>query len=148
MPGIAVEGLKELRSAEGSRAGVPDSGPILGGGVPGGIRTHDLQLRRLSLYPAELRGRRFLIAGCRRGPEPLMRPVPIPCPRRSRGDVRGGEKKPLYRPGAGAYIAAPDALDGNDGRRGGLQEKLRCERSRDRPGRGLRPPVCGCLRDL
>lgn len=26
-------------------------------GVPGGIRTHDLQIRNLSLYPAELRGR-------------------------------------------------------------------------------------------
>lgn len=30
---------------------------FLRGGVPGGIRTHDLQLRRLSLYPAELRRR-------------------------------------------------------------------------------------------
>ena len=27
-----------------------------GNGVPGGIRTHDLPLRRRTLYPAELRG--------------------------------------------------------------------------------------------
>src|SRR5687767_8378508 len=36
-------------------------------GAPGGIRTHDLQLRRLPLYPSELRARegRILRSFCR-----------------------------------------------------------------------------------
>ena len=45
------------------------------GGDPGGIRTHDPQIRNLMLYPAELRDHGRFDSKCGQGAEAFMRDV-------------------------------------------------------------------------
>ena len=47
---------KATKAAEIRKAETPDKSKVFGvfAGVPGGIRTHGLSLRRRTLYPAEL----------------------------------------------------------------------------------------------
>lgn len=45
------------------------------GGDPGGIRTHDPQIRNLMLYPAELRDHERFDSKCGQGAEASMRGV-------------------------------------------------------------------------
>ncbi len=52
--------IKSKRGACVSTSECADGLPSDSNGVPGEIRTHDLQLRRLTLYPAELRARPWI----------------------------------------------------------------------------------------
>src|SRR6266542_1819890 len=57
VPGVTSQGLREdRRTASLNACQEPETGPALGD-APGRIRTSDQQLRRLLLYPPELRAR-------------------------------------------------------------------------------------------